>query len=523
MQEGIAYIRFSSEEQADGHSIERQLDNVKAYCARAGLRISETLIDEGLSAFTGHHLSEGKLGLFLEEVDQGQHKGKALIIEHMDRLSRLGIAGTNDLLARLHKGQVEVHITQENRIIRSGDDLLTALQNIISAHFANDYSKKLKERVGAAWNKKKHQHQSGLAITSITPAWLIGEVGKPFQVNEDRVRIVREIFRLAETGLGKRLIARRLNEQGLPTWGRSQIWAHSSVGDILVNRSVLGEYQPHTGKRAERKPEGEARIGFYPVIIDLAQWNRVQDTLSGRRSGQFSGRNGQARNLFSGLVFDATGERPELMRFIDKGKGDQRYLATIKTDDKKPNSVRYDRFERAFLEFLDALDWLKILSVEERAEIHALESDAASIQAAIDQTESKIGRVIDLLVDTPSQTLKDRLAAMEIQAQADRAQLQAVTDRLETRRRKNMDLLDDSVVFSKLADERDVETRTRLRQEIRRKVNRIEFVAFNSQFITGEGWPEKQTAALVKFVNGATRIVVLTTDGSMITATGELP
>ncbi|MEY2608383.1 MAG: Resolvase, terminal domain, partial [Verrucomicrobiota bacterium] len=60
VQEGIAYIRFSSEEQAEGHSIERQLDNVKAYCTRVDIKISETLVDEGLSAFRGTHISEGK-------------------------------------------------------------------------------------------------------------------------------------------------------------------------------------------------------------------------------------------------------------------------------------------------------------------------------------------------------------------------------------------------------------------------------------------------------------------------------
>jgi DNA invertase Pin-like site-specific DNA recombinase len=521
MKEGIAYVRFSSEEQSEGHSIERQLDNVKAYCARSEIKISETLIDEGLSAFKGTHLSEGKLGLFLEEVDRGQHHGKALIIEHMDRLSRLGIAGTNDLLGRLHKGQVEVHITQENRVVRSADDLLTALQNIISAHFANDYSQKLKERVGAAWNKKKHQHQNGIAITSITPAWLIGEVGHPFGINEERAAIVREIFRLAETGLGKRLIARSLNERGVPTWGRSKIWAHSSVGDILVNRAVLGEYQPFTGKRADRKPDGEPRPGFYPAVIDIALWKRVQDTLAGRKSGQFAGRTGKARNLFSGLVYDVTGEAPEPMHYIDKGTKSTRNLSTVKTNGEKPQTVNYARFERGFLEFLDALDWRRILNAEDRAEIHALESEDATIREGIDQAEGKMQKIIDLLVDTPSQALKDRLAKLESQVQADHARLQDVSYKLETLRRKNMDLLDNSVTFSKLSDCKDVETRMRLRQEIRRKVNRIEFLAFNSPFIKGPDWPEDQTAAVVRFVNGARRVIVLTATG--ITATGELP
>ncbi|SRR6266436_7856669 len=41
----IAYIRFSSDEQADGNSIERQEGNIKRYAESLDLSLVETLID----------------------------------------------------------------------------------------------------------------------------------------------------------------------------------------------------------------------------------------------------------------------------------------------------------------------------------------------------------------------------------------------------------------------------------------------------------------------------------------------
>jgi DNA invertase Pin-like site-specific DNA recombinase len=521
----IAYVRFSSEEQADGHSVERQRANIQAYCQRAGLEISETLVDEGHSAFKGHHITKGQLGRFLAEADKGRHSGKALVVEHLDRLSRLGISKTSELLNRIHKAGIEVHITQENRVIRSADDLLTAIMNVIGSYSGQEYFKKLRKRVSGAWMKKKHQSNNGHAITSISPSWLIAQVGKPFQVNEERANIVRTIFELSANGLGKRLIARRLTEQKVRTFGRSDAWSQSSVGDILTNRAVLGEYQPHTGKRAERRPEGDVRTDFYPAIIDAALWQRVQDTLSDRRSARLAGRTGKVRNLFSGLLFDVTDGAPRAMHFIDKGTKSTRNLSTEKTSSGKPNTVNYARFERGFLEFLDALDWKSVLDVAESEEIKAAEIELASLKIENQRTNDQIARVTDLLIDTPSQSLKERLLKLEAQSEGHKTALQTAKERLAAVKRKHSDLLDSTVIFSALASG-DIQTRARLREEIRRKVARIEFVAFGSNFMKVKGdwlpdWSENQTAAMVHFVNGARRFIILTDTG--ITATGELP
>src|SRR5262245_34323178 len=188
----VVYVRWSTDDQSSGNSLERQTAKVAAYCDRNGLELAETLIDDGCSAFKGEHLSRGNFGRFLAEADKGKYRGYALVVEQMDRLSRQGISETGDLLKRILKAGLEVHISQTNRVIRSLDDITTALLNVLESWTAEEYSRKLRERVGSAWKAKKRNGPNGVSITALLPAWLSGKTGEPIQVNEERAEIVRE-------------------------------------------------------------------------------------------------------------------------------------------------------------------------------------------------------------------------------------------------------------------------------------------------------------------------------------------
>jgi hypothetical protein len=113
-----------------------------------------------------------------------------------------------------------------------------------------------------------------------------------------------------------------------------------------------------------------------------------------------------------------------------------------------------------------------------------------------------------MLIDTPSQTLKDRLIKAESERDGLKASLKAATLRLDDCRRKSAALLDEPVAFKQLSESKDVEVRAKLREEIRKKVARIE-VRFGKGFkLQLEGAPdisEYQTLVTIQFVNGALR------------------
>jgi hypothetical protein len=92
--------------------------------------------------------------------------------------------------------------------------------------------------------------------------------------------VVRDIFELAAGGFGARLIARRLNERGVPPFGPAGYWGRSSVDKILRNRATLGEYQPMRG-RAGKRGQGSS-----PTRESL-KW-RAKQILSNQYQGAYN-------------------------------------------------------------------------------------------------------------------------------------------------------------------------------------------------------------------------------------------
>ena len=61
------YIRWSSEAQTGRDSLRRQLESAQQYAKEHRLLIVETIIDEAVSAFSGNHLTKGRLGDFIRK------------------------------------------------------------------------------------------------------------------------------------------------------------------------------------------------------------------------------------------------------------------------------------------------------------------------------------------------------------------------------------------------------------------------------------------------------------------------
>ncbi|MGM8754234.1 recombinase family protein [Enterobacter chuandaensis] len=83
-----SYIRWSSDKQAKGSSLQRQLETARRVAHENGLELIE-IIDAGLSAFKSKHLEKGSLGAFIEAVKEGEVANDSwLTVESLDRISR---------------------------------------------------------------------------------------------------------------------------------------------------------------------------------------------------------------------------------------------------------------------------------------------------------------------------------------------------------------------------------------------------------------------------------------------------
>jgi len=504
MKPAVGYIRFSREDQGKGSTIERQSENILAYCQQHGLDIIETLIDEGFSASKGEHIShpKAKFGAFLARVDKGEYLGHALVVEQLDRLSRLGIDASSEICRRLLKGGVTPHITQENRAITSLDDLSTVILNTIQAFAAAEYSKKLSERIGAAWAAKKAKaRDTRKAITAHVPNWLEAVMDGEIRALPDRVATVQKIFRLAENGYGVRRIADQLAAEGDQPFSRpgnkkqGKSWTTVYIQSILANRAVLGEYTPR---------DCEPIFDYFPRIIEQTQFDSVRAAVRGRdrvsaETRRYCGGKGDgSRNLFSRLVFDC--ETGRVMNFHNKGGTNASFLVSAWESGEKTKRIRYDLMELGVLQFLGDVDWRAVASEGDPKELEGLKQRLNEIATEIDRLNRVVARDSKLLDDADT----DYATAKFIQkglAEKDTRLTQLTEARDKTNAELNAErakigVIQDPAELARLilSDRGAVDVRLRLHQELRRRISRIELDFRSKPFITEFlGKPEFRT------------------------------
>ncbi len=148
---------------------------------------------------------------------------------------------------------------------------------------------------------------------SACPGWLdLSGDRRSFVFVPEKAQVVREIFELSIGGLGSYAIADRLNRKGVPPFGPSPTWDHTTIDGMLRSRATLGEYQPKSWAGGTKKgvPVGAPIANYYPAVIDettfqAAQVARQRHLATGR------GRKGNnIANLFTGLTTCAYCEGP---------------------------------------------------------------------------------------------------------------------------------------------------------------------------------------------------------------------
>jgi hypothetical protein len=196
----------------------------------------------------------------------------------------------------------------------------------------------------------------------------------------------------------------------------------------------------------------------------------------------------------------------------------------------------YSQFETSFLHLLDELDWSTILDISASSDIADAEKKVANLKLSLERTEKQIRVLTDkmLELDTPAAALNKLLLELEEKSATEKTAFEnAEREFIEAKARHNH-FLDRSLVFSTLVKAKDIETRVRLREEIRRKVSRIDFdfdATFNGSLAVfhqrdGAGrfvdiapeqfWECQGPVIRVRFVNGAERLIILNGDKAIL-------
>ena len=301
-----SYVRFSSFRQMGNDSVRRQVALAEKYAIENKLDLQElSMQDKGVSAFKGDNVSTGALGEFIKLIEAGEiEKGSYLLVESLDRLSRQKVVEALEQFLRIARQGIVIVTLSDGQVYR-GDELRMEqlLISITIMSRANEESEIKSQRTKSVWNnRKKEAREKGTIITNSNyPKWL-KRTDSGLEAIPERKELITRMFKLSLQGFGYEAIAKQLNSEGNYTFQNGTVWRSPAIGDILKNRAVLGEYQPHIKVEGKRVKDGEPMQNYYPSIIEPALFLEVNLGIKSRNNRGSGHRAGQFKNLFTGLL-----------------------------------------------------------------------------------------------------------------------------------------------------------------------------------------------------------------------------
>jgi DNA invertase Pin-like site-specific DNA recombinase len=420
----IPYLRWSSAKQSDGSSDARQRETLERFCSEEGWPIEQWLTDDGVSAWTGANVRVGALGDFLARVEVEGGHGLVLVVETQDRLSRMNeldffewflpILRTGLTVAFSDNGMIvdQVSIRNQKRQMRKIFD---------GQEEANAYVEKLSNRVRAAWQKMRDEGKP-VHCASTVPGWLEIEYGPRnsrvgFKVRHDKVAVLERIFRAYVAGTGINAIAKQLNAEKVPTFRRGRCWHPSTVGALLRNRAVIGEYQ-HKSRRSDIAAIGDPVPDYFPAVISDELFQKANDPRVRKIQSQRS-QGDKYRNLLSNLAHchECLGRMTFIERSARKGAAYEAYLVCgsyhLKTGCNQRRRIRYDSVEKVVLDSL-LMAALDDVHFQNSSDVTAISMRLASERRALQDIGRKLDNIARALeTDADDGRLLGRYSALK--------------------------------------------------------------------------------------------------------------
>jgi hypothetical protein len=258
----------------------------------------------------------------------------------------------------------------------------------------------------------------------------------------------------------------------VPPWGgtkRSKGWTNAYVWRLLSSPSLKGVYQPMvTGTDGKKVPDGDAVLGYYPVVIDPEVWQRVQDVLELRRTRK--GPTGKkVASLFSGFLWDARTQGRMYITHQTRKKKGKTYCRRILTSKAAMNgtagiiSFPNDVFEAAVLGLLREVQPGQILDEPE--------GEAAMLAEQLAAKELRRRQIVDLLVnsDDDAASLGESVKKLDGQIKDLKTRLAEAQQR---ERHPRTALWAEAATLLDCAH--DEKTRVRLRDLLQRMIERVD-------------------------------------------------
>ncbi|MCK1345927.1 recombinase family protein [Bradyrhizobium sp. CW11] len=443
-----SYVRFSTPEQAKGHSLQRQTDAAQAWAAanRAVLDDELTFQDRGVSGLHGANMETGALGVFLERVKDGTiPRGSWLLVENLDRISRQvarkAVRAIEDII---EAGVTVVDMSDGGREYSAetlDKDAMLFMMMVVRFIRANEESATKGVRVAKAHEARRQKFAGQEPLTKPytlkLPAWIRWSTETAsYGLIEDRAKLLRWMFEVADDGMGAHSIAAHLNDTKEDTWGaggwKAAYWHRSYIRKLLTNKAAIGIFVPHTvrrveGKRTKQRTPQEPIAHRFPAAIERELFERVNARIS---TTEARGKNAKApvRSIFAGVMkcWHCKGTVTRV------NKGQHVYLvcaaAHAKAGTCKYESVPYAEAVSTFRHFLS-----RTLDEAPRGnDTAALSDKIAQLQVEIDAGENRVAELLELTISDKSKAARQALREAEQELSGVQEALREAVERRDT-------------------------------------------------------------------------------------------
>lgn len=271
MTRAVGYLRVSSAQQRDRHTIASQLRAITDYVARQGWTLErpiDTYVDDGFTAKAGRLEQRRGLAALLRDAASGLFD--VVVVVDLDRLSRSeDITERGAIIGAFQRAGVRIATTtgQLLDLSTSSGDLFATLHSF----FAAEENRKRRERVQRG---KLEAAQRGGKTTGAGPYGL--RYIKPenrWEHDPVRAPVLVEIYKRAAAGESCATIALDLEVRRLPPPGGK--WNRARVRDLVRSRHAVGEYIAHRRTRT---------VVAVPPIVTEDLWQRAQLALDANRT-----------------------------------------------------------------------------------------------------------------------------------------------------------------------------------------------------------------------------------------------
>ncbi|EEL1218786.1 recombinase family protein [Salmonella enterica] len=340
-----SYARVSTISQIDGFGIQRQVNTINQFIQYLVLdhRLPFTLdvdnitqmVAEGKSAFRGKNWNpKTKLGQYRKMVMDGLIPDSVLIVENIDRLTRLDPFQAVEIVSgMINRGTTILEIETGMTYSRYIPESITVLTMQINR--ANGESKRK-----SIMMQKSHQNRFG-NVSKVRPRWFdVVEIDgvKQYRTN-DTAKAIQRMYSDYINGIGAAQIVRTYGKTDNGKW-----WTLVTVLRALSDKRVADDPR-------------------YPPIVDKAIYEKVQAIKIRSNKGNTHQKN--MLNIFSGMT-----RCPICKQSIIVKRNSHGGLYTIclgKRTNKtcEARCIAYNAFERPLLNAIRGLDFSEVYNREE--------------------------------------------------------------------------------------------------------------------------------------------------------------